>query len=218
MWGWLIQGGWFMIPLTLCSIVGLAIIADRWLYIRAAKKEAEAVLVQIDQLAAKGDLDALREYCKANGGYISAIFQAGVDKYKQLQDEPNLDFVQHEVSRLMEDASIANMADLEQRLPLLGTVGNVAPLFGFAGTVTGMINAFKAISMEANPSAQTVAAGIYEALITTAAGLAIAIPVVLFYNFFTGQIDAINARVEESANNVIDTMVMNLVSRRKSAA
>lgn len=212
----LIQGGWFMVPLMVCSVVGLAIVMDRWLYLRAAWREADHVLPQIDALSAADNVDGLESFCNANPSLLTGIFLEGIRKYRVLRDDPNIDFVQHEISRMMEDASIANTNDLERHLPLLASVGNVAPLFGFAGTVTGMIHAFEKIASSANPNAQLVASGIQEALITTAAGLVIAIPAVLLYNYFVARIDALNARTEESANSMIDMCVMSMVHERRT--
>ena len=214
----LVQGRWFMIPLSLCSIVGLAVILDRWFYLRSVSREMSYMLEQIDPLVESGEVDGIEQFCEGNPGLLSNIFGSGVQKYKQLLEEPNLDFIQHEVTKVMEDASIINTIDLERRLPLLATVGNVSPLFGFAGTVTGMINAFKNIAAAgANVDASVVAVGIQEALVTTAGGLLIAIPCVLLYNYFTSRNDTINARVEESANAMIDMLVMDIVGRRKKA-
>ncbi|MBS3763645.1 MAG: MotA/TolQ/ExbB proton channel family protein [Planctomycetes bacterium] len=211
------QGRWFMIPLLTCSVVALAIIFDRWLYLRSATNEQDEVLGHVDDLVEKKDVDGLENYCESHPGLLSNIFLAGVRKFKQLRDEPNLDFVQSEINKMMEDASILNTTDLEQRLPLLSSVGNVAPLFGFAGTVTGMINAFQKIADTANPSAQHVASGIQEALVTTASGLLIAIPAVLFYNYFTSRIDSLSVRTEESANGLVDMLVMKAVQNRRQA-
>jgi len=209
----LLEGSWFMVPLMLCSIIGIAVIADRWFYLNTARREVESVLPTIDELIEKDDVDGIERFCQENEALLTTIFRAGVRKYKQLQDEPNLDFVQAEINKVMEDASILNTVDLERRLPLLSSVGNVAPLFGFAGTVTGMIRTFDDIAASANPTAQTVGAGIREALVTTAAGLIIAIPSVLCYNIFTTQIDALSVRIEESANSLVDMLVMALVRR-----
>ncbi|NQT21340.1 MAG: MotA/TolQ/ExbB proton channel family protein [Planctomycetes bacterium] len=211
------QGSWFMVPLGLCSIVGLAVILDRWFYLRNAQRELALLAGKIDGLVDRGDIDGVREFCNENPGLLAGIFLAGIKKYKQLKTEPNLDFIQHEINKGMEDASIINAVDLERRLPLLASVGNVAPLFGFAGTVTGMISAFAEIAAAANPDAQTVARGIQEALVTTASGLIIAIPAVLAFNYFSSRIDALNARTEESANGLIDMMVMTLVEQRSKA-
>lgn len=217
MWELLKQGSWFMVPLMTCSVVALAIIVDRWLYLRSASREADFVLGRIDEMVEREDIDGILTFCEEQGGLLAEIFRAGVRKFKQLQDEPNLDFIQAEINKMMEDASILNTTDLERRLPLLSSVGNVAPLFGFAGTVTGMIHAFKKIAATANPSAQTVASGIQEALVTTATGLLIAIPAVLFYNYFSSRIDALSVRTEETANGLVDMLVMSAVNRRGAA-
>jgi biopolymer transport protein ExbB len=211
----LLKGGMFIIPLLMCSVVGLAIIVDRWLYLRSAARESEFLLNRIDDLSRSEDMRGIESHCETHRGLLADIFRSGVRKFHQLESEPDLEFVQKEISKVMEDASVANTNDLERRLPMLGSVGNVAPLFGFAGTVTGMIRAFRDIAATANPNAQVVASGIEEALVTTAAGLLIAIPAVLFYNYFVNWIDALNARTEESANGLLDALVMVLVKRRQ---
>lgn len=210
----LLQGRWFMIPLMGCSVVTLAVVLDRWLYLRSASKEIENLLPKINDLIEKEDIDGLEELCRKCSCLLTTVFSAGVKKYKQIMDEPNLDFVQNEINKMMEDASILNTSDLERRLPLLSTVGNVSPLFGFAGTVTGMISAFAEIAVTANPDAQTVAVGIQEALVTTATGLIIAIPAVIGYNYFTHWIEQINLETEETANNLVDMLVMSVVHKR----
>ena len=210
-----LQGGMFMYPLTTCSIIALAIVVDRYLYLRSAAQEADYVFRELEALNETHDVDGIEPFCQRSQGLLTGIFLAGVRKFKQLRDEPNLDFMQGEVNKMMEDASISNTVDLERRLPVLSTVGNVAPLFGFAGTVTGMMSAFEAIAATANPTAQTVAAGIREALITTAAGLIIGIPSVLFYHYFTARIDYITVRTEETANGLVDMLVMTAVHARK---
>ena len=207
-------GGPFMVPLAICSIMALAIVAERFFYLRSAMKEVDLALIQIDDLTAKGDVDGIQSFCEANKGLLAGIFLAGIRKFKQLESEPDIDFVQKEVARFMEDGSIQNTSDLEVRLPLLSTIGNVAPLFGFAGTVTGMMGAFEEIAQTANPTAATVANGIREALITTATGLVIAIPVVLVYSYFTSKIDEMNARTEDTANRLIDALVVRHLKTR----
>ncbi|OPZ24744.1 MAG: Biopolymer transport protein ExbB [Lentisphaerae bacterium ADurb.BinA184] len=211
----ILKGGMFMGPLLLCSIVGLAIVFDKWRYLIAARREADVLLARVDERVGRGDFDGVAAVCREHGGPLSEVFAAGVRKFQEIREEPNLDFVQQEVSKRMEDAGLANATDLERRLPLLGTIGNVAPLFGFAGTVTGMMRAFSRIAATANPNAQTVAAGIEEALITTAAGLMIAIPAVLAYNYFAQQIDVLNTRTEESATGLLDAIVMSCVKTGK---
>jgi len=211
------QGRWFMIPLMTCSVVTLAIIVDRWLYLRSAARKAQFLLEKLDDLIEAENIDGIEAFCRENQGLLSTIFLAGVRKFKQLSEEPNLDFIQSEINKMMEDASILNTTDLERRLPMLSTVGNVAPLFGFAGTVTGMIKTFNDIAASADPTAQTVATGIREALVTTASGLLIAIPAVLAYNYFTARIDAMSVRTEESANGLVDMLVMFAVKRRRNS-
>ena len=212
------QGMPFTVPLLMCSILALAIIAERFFYLHSSAKENSFALWKINECIERNDVDGIEEFCVQNPGLLSGIFVNGVRKFKQLRGHADVDFVQREISKMMEDASIVNTADLENRLPLLATVGNVAPLFGFAGTVTGMMTAFEKIAQTSNPSAQVVAGGIREALITTAAGLVIAIPTVMVHTYFSSQIDGLNARTEESANEMIDMMVTGLVDKQTAKA
>jgi len=214
----LLQGRWFMIPLMTCSVVVVAVVLDRWLYLKSVSKEVQYVLPELEKLVENEDVEGVKEFCRENKTLLTEVFSAGVRKYNQVKDEPNLDFVQSEINKMMEDASIRNTVDLERRLPLLSTVGNISPLFGFAGTVTGMIGAFAEIAATANPDAQTVAVGIQEALVTTAAGLVIALPAVIFYNYFTNWIDQINLQTEETANDLVDMLVMSVVHEKGSEA
>jgi len=113
--------------------------------------------------------------------------------------------VEH-VEKAIEGAATIEMAFLERGMVWLATVANIAPLLGFLGTVSGMIKAFEAIALAGDIEPSLVASGISEALITTAAGLAIAIPIQALHNFFVSRIDKLIIEMEESSSDLIDTL------------
>ena len=111
------------------------------------------------------------------------------------------------VAEAIENTGTIELAFLERGLVVLATLSNVAPMFGFLGTVTGMIRAFAQIEKLGEVSPQAVAGGIKEALITTAAGLAIAIPIQIFHNYFVTRVDRLILDMEESSQNIIEAVI-----------
>jgi biopolymer transport protein ExbB len=111
------------------------------------------------------------------------------------------------VEKAIENAGTIEMSFLEKGLVWLATVANIAPMLGFLGTVSGMISAFASIAAAGDVNATIVASGISEALITTASGLAIAIPVQAAHNYFVSRIDRLIIDMEESANDLIDYLI-----------
>jgi biopolymer transport protein ExbB len=128
---------------------------------------------------------------------VAAIVKAGLLRYGRPKDE---------VERSLQDASAHELADLERGLPILATVAMISPLLGFLGTVTGMINSFEALASVGLNNPAAVAKGISEALITTAAGLSIAIPVQMAYNYFVTNVNAIVRTMESAAHVVLESL------------
>ena len=129
---------------------------------------------------------------------MSSILAAGLDKYGHSNEV---------IEKAMERAGIIELGVLERGMVVLSTVANVAPVLGFLGTVTGMINAFNAIAEAGEIDPKVVASGISEALITTATGLMIAAPVQAFHNYFATRIDAFIIEIEESAARLMDALI-----------
>jgi biopolymer transport protein ExbB len=123
---------------------------------------------------------------------------AGLRKVKEGSDR---------VLKAIENTGTIELAFLERGIVVLATLSNVAPMFGFLGTVTGMINAFASIEKLGEVSPQAVAAGIKEALITTASGLAIAIPIQIFHNYFVTRVDRLILDMEESSQQIVETVI-----------
>jgi biopolymer transport protein ExbB len=143
------------------------------------------------------DVEGAIKVCERHGGPVAAIVKAGLLRFGRPKDE---------VEMALQDASAHELSMLERGLPILATVAMIAPLLGFLGTVTGMINSFDALASVGLNNPAAVARGISQALITTAAGLAIAIPVQMAYNYFVTSVNALVRNMESAAHVVLEAM------------
>jgi biopolymer transport protein ExbB len=192
------RGGVFMHPLLLCSIVGLVFIFERlWTLSRARTDVRDLIERTVKALRDRG-VEAALEECEETRGPVAAVLHSGLMRSAQGPDA---------VAKAIDTAAAIEMHFLERGLIWLSTVGNVAPLLGFLGTVSGMINAFAAIAQAEQVSAKIVASGIEEALITTLAGLCIAIPVNTMHNYFVSQISKFIVEMEESSGELVNELV-----------
>jgi biopolymer transport protein ExbB len=194
-----IKGGMFMWPLLGVSVIGLAVIIERFVTLSRARTDVRKLMRRVlDALHSKG-VDAAAAECERTRGPIAAILHAGLKR---------ADRGTQAVEGAIETAGTIETSFLERGLIWLSTLATIAPLLGFLGTVSGMIRAFNAIAEAEQVNAKLVASGISEALITTAAGLVIAIPMQAFHNFFVSQIDRFVIEMEESTADLVDTLVM----------
>jgi len=196
-WKYMIEGGWVMWVLLVFSIVSIAIMIERWWVLHKAKINVNEFLAKLRKalIVNKSLRDAIK-ICEQYRGPLASIMKAGLLKYGQPKED---------VEKTIETAALHEMARLEKRLVVLASVANVAPLLGFFGTVTGMIKSFEALAEQGLSNPGAVAAGISEALITTAAGLLVAIPTQLMYNYFTNRINASVRDIETSTNMLLET-------------
>ena len=202
---YLLEGGPIMIPLTLLSVLSVAIIIDRMRAFRAADMDTLALRVSVTDALELGDLDGAIENCEAATGPVASVLLAGLSKYRSLvllRRAPTE--CEIAVSKTMEDFAPSVLADLEKRLNLLVMIASVSPLLGMTGTVTGMIKSFNKMSEMTGLETAAVAGGISEALITTAAGLIIAIPAVVAYNIFHKRVGNYVIEIEQTVSDVLD--------------
>ncbi|EMK12449.1 transporter, MotA/TolQ/ExbB proton channel family protein [Leptospira sp. serovar Kenya str. Sh9] len=196
-WGFVdlfLLGGWTMYPLAFSSIVALGIIFERIYFLATAKLLPKGYNIDLGETmdakglnAAQGFLDERKDY------KITQILSGGIDV-----SSGDAEIFAKGVER--EAAEIITV--LERGLVILAAVSTIAPLIGFLGTVSGMINAFDAIANADQVNAKVVAGGIKEALITTAAGLIVAIPAMTFHQYLTSRIDGFTSEIEEAANRI----------------
>ena len=190
-------GGVFMHPILLCSVVGLALIVERAWFFARARTDAHRLMSELNRTLQDQGLESAQRMLHARRGPIAAVLHSGLARAKRGPEA---------VEKAIESAASIEIALCERGLIWLATVANIAPLLGFLGTVSGMIHAFEAIAAAEEVSAKLVATGIYEALITTAAGLIVAIPVQTAHNYFVSRIDKFVIDMEESGAELIDAL------------
>ena len=192
----LLKGGWLMLPIFLSSIVAVAIIIDRYIVLRKSRMNVPAFLVKIRGILKKKDLSGAIQYCSEEKSPAANIIKKGLRKHNLGRDR---------VKEVIESAGRQEINKLERGLSILATISGVAPLLGFLGTVTGMISAFMRIEDlqgAANPS--DLAGGIWEALLTTAFGLAVGIIALSFYNYLVAAVNKLVLDMEVITNDIID--------------
>ena len=191
------KGGPIMHPLLILSLIGLVFIIERFWALWRAKTNTQEFLDRVrTALLKRRNIKEATGICEEYRGPIANILKAGLLKYGRPQEE---------IERTIEAASAHELARLERGLGVLATVANIAPLLGFLGTVSGMINSFDALARAGLSNPGLVAKGISEALVTTATGLAIAIPVLAAFNFFTSRVGSFVLEMETSANVLLET-------------
>ncbi len=171
------NGGVMMYPLILCSIVLIAIIIERFITLKKASKDGEALMEQV-RSAYKGPEDMAKTIaiCQEFGGPVGRMFARGVKNAKRDADA---------IEMAMEQEASNELPALEQYLPLIKTIVNIAPLLGLLGTIAGMIASFRAASKSGLSNPTQVLGGISEALISTATGITLAIVGFIFFNYFS---------------------------------
>lgn len=195
MWELVAAGGWVMLPILLCSVLALAIVLERLWALRAAVVTPARLSRRVPELAAapaiaERDLAALR--ADSPLGRILAAGLASRDEGRAV------------VRERIEEAGRQVLHELERYLNTLGTIAAVTPLLGLLGTVIGMIKVFAAITATGVGDARALAGGISEALLTTAAGLCVAIPALILYRYLRGRVDELVVAMEGEAVRLMD--------------
>ena len=208
MMGYLMDGGWMMLPLLACSIGLLAVVIDRVRAFRAASKcDPVKVRAAVREAVAAGDIEKAKAACEETEGPVAAVLMTGLQRLEHMRAKGKSEAdIEAGVSKAMEDYAPKAMKGLEQRLGAMVLISSVAPLLGMCGTVTGMINSFSVMAEAAGLDPGAVAGGISEALITTAAGLLIAIPGVVAYNMFQRRIEDWNTHLEAAITELVQSI------------
>lgn len=195
MWSYFERGGPVMWPLLLLSVLGVAVAIWRWWVLSRVNRTVPSFMKELRTRLVEGDIDGAIRVCERHPSPVSSMVKAGLLRYGRPKDE---------IEKALEDASAHELAVLEKGLPILATIAMIAPLLGFLGTVTGMINSFEALASEGLNNPAAVAQGISEALITTAAGLIIAIPIQMAYNYFVTRVNGLVRNMESAALVVLE--------------
>ncbi len=194
MWSYFVKGGPLMYPLLLCSILSLTIIIERSIYYFKIGKTNRDISLGIDEALEHRDWVTVKEICQNYSSPLAHILFAGLEHFAESKDT---------IEGMMESTASIESAHLEKYLPILSTIASISTLLGFTGTVTGMIRAFQAIAETGASSPAVIGIGISEALITTAAGLIIAIPTTVAYHYFTHRIDSFTLEIEKYSHQLL---------------
>ncbi len=189
--------GFMRWPLLLCVLVGIVVIIWKFFDLFTKSSRTKKILGEVDGLLEDHRIDEALEATRNSDAPAAKILYAGLDRHEEGTER---------VMKAIENQGLIELSKLEKGLVVLATLTNVAPLFGFLGTVIGMIIAFQSIEAAGEVEATLVAGGIKVALLTTAAGLVIAIPVSVSHNYFVARIDSLVIDMEESAQKMIDML------------
>lgn len=195
------KGGPVMYPIILCSVIALAIVLERLYHLYRAQIDTKKFMEEVTSTIKRNKITEAAGMCDQTPGPIAHILKAGILKYGSSREE---------IKEAIEDAGLHEVPRLEKNLNTLATMAQVAPLLGLLGTVTGMVTCFqvvqgKAAALQAvNPG--ELAGGIWEALITTVAGLIVGIPALVAYNYLVSRVDHFVWEIELSANDLLDTL------------
>lgn len=202
----IIQGKIMMVPLMICSVLSLAVFIDRlWAFYANSKVDTGALRAQLMKHLRNGEVQKAALLCVNTPGPVSAVLLAGLQSYIKLENKTpeNLKLT---VGETMDDYALHSMSAVERRLWILSTIGNAAPLLGMTGTVMGMIKSFEELAKAADPA--IIGIGISEALITTAAGLIIALGAVIPFSIFTSMAEKIELDIDEASSEMLEFLAI----------
>lgn len=203
-----IAGGWLMVPILLCSVLVIAITIERFWTLNPEKIAPRNQLSQVWSLIQNNQLDSekLKEIRKASP--LGRILVAGLSNSRHGREV---------MKDSIEEAASQVIHELERFLTPLGVIANVAPLLGLLGTVFGMIQVFNSIMLQGTGNASLLAGGISQALITTAAGLSVAIPAMVSHRYFQRRMDTIVVTMEQEAVKLVDALHSDRAAPTKAA-
>ncbi len=199
LWQVFLAGGPVMWPILLCSIFALTIILDKFWHLHKIKIDTQEFLSNILEKMKHHQIKEALQICDSTKSPIAHILKAGILKY----DRPRI-----QIKEAIEDASLYEIPRLEKNLTALATIAHISPLLGLLGTVTGMVRCFQTIQAKTTTfhpvSPGDLAGGIWEALLTTVAGLIVAIPTFVAYNYLVSRINNFILEMEKASTELVN--------------
>lgn len=210
----LLQGGWFLVPIFLASLIGVAFFIERLIYLQRDHVLAPRLRSEAPALIAAGDRRGLATLCEAAGSPLGRVLARGLER-------PELDTSQ--LREEMEDAGRRELYLMKRNTGALGSIATISPLLGLLGTVVGMISMFQGVVAAAATShgaadIGTLADGIWQALLTTAAGLIVAIPIYLAHRYVLGRIDGLIVEIEDFGRALISRFAVDAAQETSADA
>ena len=197
-WELCLQGGWIMIPLVVLSIVCIYIFIERFMVIKKANQEDETFMKRIKDYIHEGEIESAMNLCKKNGSPYARLINKGISRIGRPMND---------VLVAIENTGNLEIAKLGKGLPWLATTAAGAPMLGFLGTVMGMVNAFYNLASAGSAAnIDVLAGGIYEALVTTVAGLIVGIIAMFAYNYLVARINKVMNLLEAKTMEFMDLL------------
>jgi len=193
----IISGGPAMVALLVLSVVAVAIVIERLLFFSSQHSDVKGLLRAIGQKIAADDLNGAIKVCQQNKGMLPKILEFGLKRGEKNRAD---------ITDALSIALMEHLNSLERYLGIIGTIAVISPFVGLWGTVLGIIRAFQDIALKGNSTPAVVAAGVSEALITTAAGLFVAVISVIFFNYFKARIKSYNQEMIVAANQLAEML------------
>ncbi len=197
MWELIKSGGWIMLPIVVCSIIAVAIVAERLWTLRPSRISPPHLLGQVWRWVKDKQMDQTKFQELRAGSPLGQILAAGLANSRHGRDI---------MKESIQEAGVKVVSELERYLTPLGTIAAITPLLGLLGTVLGMIEIFSAFMGSGMANAPQLAGGIAKALVTTAAGLFVAIPTLFFHRFLQRRVDQLVVNMEQEAIKLVEVV------------
>ncbi len=192
-----LRSSWVIVLMIFLSIIVIGVTIERWFYFLRTKLDSDIFMDKIKNYIIDGDYEEAINFCKKSKGSIPIVVRVGLENRQMPRDE---------IDKLMETVRMEQRVNLERYLGILGTLGNTAPFIGLLGTVLGIIKAFRDLASSAGGGPEVVMVGIAEALIATAAGLGVAIPAVILFNYFMRKVKNISVEMDAVSKKLLILM------------
>ena len=198
LWSLSLKGGFIMIPIVLLSLVTIYIFVERLLVLRDAARQDDTFMQRIKDYIHVGDIDSALNLCKKNPTPVARLVEKGITRLGRPMND---------VLVAIENVGNIEVAKLERRFTWIATTAAGAPMLGFLGTVTGMVNAFYSMAAAGEAAdITTLSSGIYEALVTTVAGLVVGIIAMFAYNYLVSRVNTVVNQHEASTMEFMDLL------------
>lgn len=198
--GLLMKGGWVMVPIAILSFVAVYIIIERYITIKKASKDTTKLMDKVKTLIVQGDIKGAKQLCEQTDSPIARMIEKGIMRLgRPLKD----------IESSIEATGKIEVYRLERNISVLGIIAGIAPMLGFVGTISGVIRIFYTISIEGNISIGGIAGGLYEKMITSAAGLIVGIVAHIGFHYLNLMLDRIVYKMESNALEFIDLLQEN---------
>jgi len=193
----LIKGGWVMVPIGILAVLGLVIFFERFFTIRNASKNDKNLMDMVRSSISNANIDSALAICRKNDCALGRMLQKGLLRIgRPIKD----------IERAMENVGKLEISKLEKNIGILGIVAGIAPMFGFLGTIAGVIKIFYDISKTDNISMGVISGGLYVKMVTSAAGLMVGIVAYIGYNILNIMIDKVSLKLETESMEFIDLL------------